>query len=75
MGQPPGPKQKTDYIDNKLAKICGVSKVPGKVFPGRITKDLLDEENRKIFASFPDTDNLKRPDCLAFGKEILANAE
>ncbi|HSW38528.1 MAG TPA: flavodoxin domain-containing protein [Acidobacteriota bacterium] len=71
MGQPPGPKQKAAFIDNILAKLCGVSDVPGKVFGGRITKELIEPETRAMFASFEDNDNLKRSECLAFGKEIL----
>jgi hypothetical protein len=41
------------------------------VFPGRVTKELIEPENRGMFDSFPDNDNLKRADCMAFGKEIL----
>ena len=73
MGRPPGPQEKTNYIDNILAKICEARDVPGKVFPGRVTKELIEPENRGMFGSFPDNDNLKRADCMAFGKEILKN--
>ncbi len=71
--QPVDLKQKTDLIDNHLAKLCGVSNVPAKVFLGRITYGLLDEDSRKMLKGFnmPEYDNLKRSDCLAFGKEIL----
>jgi menaquinone-dependent protoporphyrinogen IX oxidase len=72
MGQPPGPAQKKALIDNHLAKLCGIDNLPAKVFPGRVTKDLLDKESLNMMRSFPDNDNLKRADCLAFGKEILA---
>jgi menaquinone-dependent protoporphyrinogen IX oxidase len=75
MGQPPGPQQKTAYIDDQLAKLCGVGAVPGKVFPGRVTKDLLESDALAMMRSFPDTDNLKRADCLAFGKEVLASVK
>jgi menaquinone-dependent protoporphyrinogen IX oxidase len=71
MGKPPGPQEKANYIDDKLAKICEAANVPGKVFPGRVTKELIEPENRGMFGSFPDNDNLKRADCMAFGKEIL----
>ncbi len=71
MGRPPGPQEKANYIENKLAKICGIDNVPGKVFPGRVTKELIEPENRGMFGSFQDNDNLKRSDCMAFGKEIL----
>ena len=75
MGQPPGPKQKKAYIDDQFAKICGTTDLPAKVFPGRITKDLLDAQSRAMMNSLPDNDNLKRADCLAFGKEILASVK
>jgi menaquinone-dependent protoporphyrinogen IX oxidase len=79
--KPVGAMQKTSYIDNHLAKLCEVSAVPSKVFNGRITKSLLDPENRKsmeqMYPNFvgkplEDYDLLKRADCLAFGKEVLA---
>jgi len=78
--KPVGPAQKSALIDNHLAKICEIGNVPSKVFNGRITKSLIDPENRKRmidmypqFAGKPleDYDLLKRADCLAFGKEIL----
>ena len=75
MGQPPGPEQKTTYIDNQLIKLCGVGPVPGRVFAGRVTKDLLESDALAMMRSFPDTDNLKRADCLAFGKEVLASVK
>jgi menaquinone-dependent protoporphyrinogen IX oxidase len=75
MGRPPGPQEKANYIDNKLAKICEAGNVPGIVFPGRVTKELIEPENRGTFSSFPDNDNLKRSDCMAFGKEILKNVK
>lgn len=75
MGQPPGPQQKKDLIDGQLAKLCGTTDLPGKVFPGRVTKDLLDKQSLAMMRSFPDNDNLKRADCLAFGKEVLASVK
>jgi len=73
--QPVGPEHITTLIDNHLAKLCGISNlVPSKVFLGRITYGLLDEESRKMIQGFnmPEYDNLKREECLAFGKEILS---
>ena len=79
--KPVGPPQKAAYIDNHLAKLCESGEVPSKVFNGRITKSLLDPENLKMmedmypkFAGKPleNYDLLKRADCLAFGKEVLA---
>jgi menaquinone-dependent protoporphyrinogen IX oxidase len=79
--KPVGPAQKVALIDNHLSKLCEVSNIPSKVFNGRITKSLMDPESRKRmeemypqFAGKPleDYDLLKRTDCLAFGKEVLA---
>jgi menaquinone-dependent protoporphyrinogen IX oxidase len=74
-GKPPGQQQKEMYIDNQLAKLSGVTNVPGKVFPGRVTKDLLKKEAFEKIKSFPDNDNLKRADCLVFGKKIFASVK
>jgi menaquinone-dependent protoporphyrinogen IX oxidase len=79
--RPVGPEQKTNYIDNHLAKLCEAGNVPSKVFNGRITKALLDPQTRKMMeARYPEIagkplanyDLLKRADCLAFGEEVLA---
>jgi menaquinone-dependent protoporphyrinogen IX oxidase len=74
MMQPIGSEQKKALIDNHLAKICGNINVPSKVFPGRITLGLLDPESRKLMEQMKmqEYDNLKRADCMAFGKEVLA---
>ena len=73
MKQPVGPGQKTALIDNHLAKICGDIDVPSKVFLGRITLGLMDKESRNMMQQMKmtDYDNLKRADCMDFGKEIL----
>jgi menaquinone-dependent protoporphyrinogen IX oxidase len=80
--KPVGPAQKTALIDNHLAKLLEVGNVPSRVFNGRITKMLIDPDNRKrMIEMYPgfagkqleDYDLLKRADCLAFGKEILAS--
>jgi len=73
--QAPGPEQVTNQIDNYLAILCGVTPdIPKKVFLGRITYGLMDEDSRKLLQGYnmPEYDNLKRADCMAFGKEILA---
>jgi menaquinone-dependent protoporphyrinogen IX oxidase len=79
--KPVGPAQNASYIDNHLARLCEVGSVPSKVFNGRITKSLLDPATRKSMEDmYPrlagkpleDYDLLKRADCLAFGKEVLA---
>lgn len=73
MMQPPTARQTTDLIDNHLAVLCGVKNVPSKVFLGRITYGLMDEDSRKMMKGFnmPEYDNLKRSECLAFGKAII----
>ena len=79
--RPVGPAQTTALIDNHLARLCEAGTIPSRVFNGRITKSLLDPETRKrmedmypTLAGKPlaDYDLLKRADCLAFGKEVLA---
>jgi menaquinone-dependent protoporphyrinogen IX oxidase len=72
MRQPIGPEQIKTLIDEHLAKICEVSKVPSKIFLGRITKSLMDSQTAKTMAQMEDYDNLKRPECMAFGKDVLA---
>jgi hypothetical protein len=78
MQKPPGPQQKETYIDNQLAKLCGVGHVPSKIFLGRMTKDLLEKEALEMMERMglaQDYDHLKRADCLAFGKEILTSTK
>jgi len=72
--QPPGPEQKVSLIDNHLARLCGVSSVPSQVFLGRITYGLMDENSRKMIQGMnePEYDNLKRTECMAFGRGLLA---
>lgn len=78
--KPVGEEQRATYIDNHLAKLLEVGKVPSKVFNGRITKSLMEPEIAKMMEEmYPriagkplaDYDLLKRSDCLAFGKEVL----
>ena len=78
-GRMPGPKQKQDYIDNYLAKLCRASSVPSKVFGGRITKVITAPEDysvvenlyKRLNLPLDDYDNLSRPECLKLGKSIL----
>lgn len=74
-GEAVGDIQKEVYIDRHLARICGVTDVPGRAFSGRLTKALLDEKSlqslRKEMGDLQDWDNLSRSDCLEFGKTIL----
>ena len=75
MRKPTGPEQIDMYIDKQLAQLCGVGNIPAKVFNGRITMGLLDKQAFELMTKFgvTDYDDLKRADCLAFGKEILAS--
>ncbi len=62
-----------------LAKACFAKPSLARVFPGRLTKKLLNEPDYKIEESvfkrrnepFEDYDRLTRTDCLKFGEEIL----
>jgi menaquinone-dependent protoporphyrinogen IX oxidase len=72
MRKPVEAQQTTMFIDNHLAKLCAVSQVPSRVFLGRITKSLLDPETAKTMEGMEDYDNLKRSDCMTFGREIRA---
>jgi menaquinone-dependent protoporphyrinogen IX oxidase len=71
-------QKKIDYLDNHIAKICGVGNVPSALFPGRITAALMEPEIREQMsqrAPMEDRDDLKRSDCMAFGKEVLASIQ
>ncbi|MDR2497510.1 MAG: flavodoxin domain-containing protein [Tannerellaceae bacterium] len=73
--QPVEPQQKAELIDGHLAGLLGAGgDVPGRVFLGRITYSLMDEDSRKMLQGFnmPEYDNLKRSECMDFGKEILS---
>jgi menaquinone-dependent protoporphyrinogen IX oxidase len=72
MGRPVGPEQTAMLIDNHLAKLAGTGSVPSRVFLGRVTKSLMDAQTAQMMAAFEDYDNLKRPECMAFGAEVLA---
>ena len=66
------------YVDG-LVKACQAKPPFIKIFPGRITKRLLNDEDYKIEEEvfkrrnepYEDYDRLKRSDCLKFGEEIL----
>jgi menaquinone-dependent protoporphyrinogen IX oxidase len=74
MMKPVGPEQTKTLIEDHLAAICGVTNVPSKVFLGRITYGLMEPDVRKQMEGYkmPEYDNLKRSECMTFGKEILA---
>ena len=73
MMQPVGPEQTKTFIDNHLAVLTGVGGLPSRVFLGRITYGLMEPDVRKQMEGFkmPEYDNLKRSECMAFGKELL----
>jgi menaquinone-dependent protoporphyrinogen IX oxidase len=76
MMQPVGPEQTKALIDNHLAQICGVTGVSSRVFLGRITFGLMEADVRKQMqqmSGIAEYDNLKRSECMSFGKEILGN--
>jgi len=76
MMRPVGPEQTKLLIDNHLALLTGVGNVPSKVLLGRITYGLMEPEVRKQMEGFkmPEYDNLKRSECMEFGKELLKTA-
>ncbi len=63
-----------------LTKACGVKPPLTKVFPGRLTRRLLNAEDYKVEEGvakrrnqpYEDYDRLQRKDCLTFGEETLA---
>jgi menaquinone-dependent protoporphyrinogen IX oxidase len=76
MMKPVGPETTKALIEDHLEAICGVSNVPSKVFLGRITYGLMEPDVRKQMEGYkmPEYDNLKRSECMAFGKEVLGFA-
>jgi len=76
MRQPVTQEQYTNFFDNHLIKLSGAEGLPSKIFLGRITWGLMEPEVQKQMKSFPNMeeyDNLKRSECMAFGREILKN--
>ena len=76
MMQPVGPEQTKTFIDNHLALLAGVSNLPSQVFRGRITFGLMEPDVRKQIKKMKmqEYDNLKRSECMTFGKELLKKA-
>lgn len=74
MRQPATAQQYTSFFDNHLVKLTGADKPLSKVFLGRVTLRLMEPKVREQMMSFPnmeDYDNLKRSECMDFGREIL----
>ena len=72
MQQPVTPELVDKLINNYLAPLCGVKNVTSNIFLGRVTPILLEPGIREQMAGFGEYDNLKRPVCMALGKEILS---
>jgi hypothetical protein len=73
-------EQKTrDYLEEHIGKLCGVTNVPSTLFPGRMTAALLEPEMRAANAQRgsveEDKDDLKRSECMAFGKKLLESVQ
>jgi len=74
-----GDSPRAQAFADVLVKSCRTKPSLIKIFPGRITKRLLNEEDYKIEENvfkrrnepFEDYDRLQRSDCLKFGEEIL----
>jgi hypothetical protein len=47
----------------------------GRVFLGRVTPRLLSPDVREQMGMMGEYDNLKSPDCMAFGSEILSRLQ
>jgi len=73
MMKPVTPEQAKLLIDDHIAALCGVPGLPSKVFLGRITYGLMGPDVRKQMEGYkmPEYDNLKRPECMEFGKMVL----
>lgn len=67
------PADKVALFDNYLCKLCGITGLPTAAFLGRVTYGLMDEATQKIMKgmNMPEYDNLKRSECMAFGKELI----
>ena len=74
MMQPVTPEKQAALIDDHIAALSGVKDLPSRVFLGRITFGLMEPDVRESMQQMPgikEYDNLKRPECMAFGKEVF----
>jgi hypothetical protein len=77
MMQPPNAELYERLIENHLRKLTGAEKVPSRIFLGRITWGLMEPDVQQQMKSMPgveEYDNLKRSECMDFGKEVLKAA-
>jgi len=77
MMKPVEPAQAKLLIDDHIAALCGVPGLPSKVFLGRITYGLMEPDVRKQMEGYkmPEYDNLKRAECMEFGKIVLSSVK
>ena len=78
MKQPVTKELNARFFDNHLTKLTGAAGVPQKVFLGRITWGLMEPAVRDQMKAMPgmdEYDNLKRAECLEFGREILKSVQ
>jgi hypothetical protein len=75
MQKPVTPEVTKQQITDYLAPLCGAKDPIGRVFLGRVTPRLLSPDVREQMKKMGEYDNLKRPDCMAFGSEILNNIQ
>ena len=71
MQRPVTPEVVKSQITDHLAPLCGVKEVPGRVFLGRVTPILLEPVVREMMKPMGEYDNLRRTECMAFGREVL----
>lgn len=60
--------RKKELLNDHLLKLCEVTDQPSIVFPGRFKADCA--ENASLLSSMKEYDNIKKEDCVAFGKTI-----
>ena len=75
MQRPVTPEVVKSQITDHLAPLCGVTEVPHHVFLGRVTPILLEPEVREMMKRMGEYDNLKRAECMAFGREVLSRTD
>lgn len=74
MRQPVTEEQYKTFFENHIIPLTGVNGLAQKVFLGRITFGLMEPDVKEMMKSVPgmvEYDNLKREECMAFGREIL----
>ena len=75
MQKPVTPELTKQQITDYLAPLCGAKDASSHVFLGRVTPSLLPPDIREQMKTAGEYDNLKRPDCMAFGAEILSRIQ